>query len=176
MYVPADTPIPWLSPSTVVRAANGLSNSRSTLITVMPASIAFVATGVSAAPSNGSRTMASTFWLMNVSTWLICRFTSFVPSATINSTSEYFLASAWVALVMAPIQPWSAAGAEKPILTFLPGSSFLPAAWFAGALLAFSSAFGVLLVQAARAITLRPAIAVLTSVRAELRDIFVLLL
>ena len=37
-----------------------------------------------------------------------------------SSTSGYFAASAWAALVMAPIQPWSAAGAEKPIFIFSP--------------------------------------------------------
>jgi len=137
----------------VTRAAKGLENSRSTLMTGMPASIALIATSVRAAPSLGSRTMASTPSLMNVSTWLICRFTSLVPSATISSTSEYFFASAWVALVIAPIQPWSAAGAENPIVTVLPGSSFLPATtWVAVSV--FFSASGVLPVQAIRAIEL----------------------
>ena len=55
---------------------------------------------VSAAPSNGSSTMASTLSLMKVSTWLICRLTSLVPSATLSSTSSYFSASALAALVM----------------------------------------------------------------------------
>src|SRR6478609_2501249 len=104
----------------VERAANGLANSRSTLITGIPAFIAFSATSVIAAPSKGSRTMASTLSLMNVSTWLICRLTSLVPSATTRSTSPSASASATADLVIDPIQPWSAAGAEKPILIFSP--------------------------------------------------------
>ena len=51
----------------------GVENSRSTLMTGMPASIALVATSVSAAPSSGSSTIASTLSLMKVSIWLICR-------------------------------------------------------------------------------------------------------
>ena len=93
-------------------------------MTVIPASIALMATSVSAAPSKGSMTMASTLSLMKVSIWLICRFTSLVPSATMSSTSEYVAASACAASVMAAIQPWSAAGAEKPIRTVSPGASF----------------------------------------------------
>src|SRR4051794_38602965 len=104
----------------VVRAANGLENSRSTLMTGMPASIACVATSVSAAPSVGSSTIASTLSLMKLSTWLICRFASFVPSATFRSMSGYFFASASAAELMAPSQPWSAAGPEKPIVIFSP--------------------------------------------------------
>jgi hypothetical protein len=60
-----------LSPRIVVRAANGEENSRSTLTTGIPASIALIATSVSAAPSVGSMTMASTSSLMKVSIWLI---------------------------------------------------------------------------------------------------------
>ena len=59
----------------------GEENSRSTLITGMPASIALVATSVSAAPSVGSSTIASTLSLMKVSIWLICWLASLVPSA-----------------------------------------------------------------------------------------------
>ena len=70
--------------------------------------------------------MASTPSLMNVSIWLICTLTSLVPSATRSSTSSYFSASAWAAEVIAPIQPWSAAGAEKPMVTVSPGSSLAP--------------------------------------------------
>ncbi len=64
-----------------MRAANGEENSRSTLTTGMPASIAWMATSVSAAPSVGSSTIASTPSLMKVSTWLICSLASLVPSA-----------------------------------------------------------------------------------------------
>ena len=52
---------------------------------------------------------------MKVSTWLICVLTSLVPSATWKSMSSYFSASARADSVMPAIQPWSAAGAEKPI-------------------------------------------------------------
>src|SRR6478672_1011637 len=128
----------------VERAANGLANSRSTLITGIPASIALVATSVIAAPSKGSRTMASTPSLMKVSTWLICRFTSLVPSATTRSTSPSDSASATADLVIEPIQPWSAAGAEKPILIFSPdGAAAEPDAPAVSAALA--AAVGVLL-------------------------------
>ena len=47
----------------------------------MPAFIALVATAVSALPSVGSSTIASTLSLMRVSIWLICWLTSLVPSA-----------------------------------------------------------------------------------------------
>ena len=104
-----------------MRAAKVLENSRSTLMTGMPASIALIATSVSAAPSVGSSTIASTPSLMKVSTWLICRLASFVPSATISSMSGYFAASAMAAELMAPSQPWSAAGPEKPMVIGLAG-------------------------------------------------------
>ena len=65
----------------------------------MPASIALVATSVSASPSVGSSTIASTLSLMKVSTWLICWLASLVPSALLSSTSSYFLASASAELV-----------------------------------------------------------------------------
>ncbi len=64
--------------------------------------------------------MASTPSLMNVSTWLICRFASLVPSATTRSMSGYLAASAMAAELMAPSQPWSAAGPEKPIVMVSP--------------------------------------------------------
>src|SRR3954451_8664871 len=130
----------------VDRAAVTESNWRSTLMTGMPAFIAFCATGVSAAPSKGRSTMASTFWLMKVSTWLICVLTSFVPSATLSLTSLYLSACAFAPLVIAAIQPWSAAGAEKPMVTVLPVSSLLLAALLPPQLLELS---GVLLVQPA---------------------------
>ena len=97
-------------------------------MTVMPASMAWRATGVIAAPSKGSRTMASTPSLMKVSTWLICRLTSLVPSATCRSMSGYCSARSRTLLVMAAIQPWSAAGAEKPMVTVSPSSSLPPSA------------------------------------------------
>src|SRR5688572_13310011 len=84
--------------------------------------------GLIAAPSNGSSTMASTSSLMNVSTWLICRLTSLVPSAIWRSMSGYCSSRSRTLLVMAAIQPWSAAGAEKAMVTVSPSSSLLPAA------------------------------------------------
>src|SRR3954462_15797871 len=94
-------------------------------MTGIPACIALSATGVRAAPSKGSSTIASTLSLMKVSTWLICVLTSLVPSATFRSTSLYFAASAFAAFVMPAIQPWSAAGAEKPMVTLSPDLSLL---------------------------------------------------
>ena len=97
-------------------------------MTGMPASIACSATGVIAAPSKGSSTMASTPSLMKVSTWLIWVPTSLVPSATRSSTSSYSSSTARAASVMPAIQPWSAAGAEKPMTTLSPSSSLSLAA------------------------------------------------
>src|SRR5688572_15273687 len=143
----------------VTRAAFGSSNSRSTLMTGMPASIACSAIGVIAAPSNGSSTIASTPSLMNVSTWLIWTATSLVPSATRSSMSSYFAASRSADAVIEPIQPWSAAGAEKPMTTLSPASSFEPAsAWVVPPPVSSSSLSPEsLLVQAARASTETPA-------------------
>src|SRR4051812_7171683 len=62
---------------------------------------------------------------MKVSTWLICVLTSLVPSATFRSTSSYFSAWDFAAFMMPAIQPWSAAGAEKPMVTFSPDLSLL---------------------------------------------------
>src|SRR4051812_8916283 len=115
----------------------------------MPACIALSATGVRAAPSKGSSTIASTLSLMNVSTWLIWVLTSLVPSATFRSTSGYFSASALAALVMPDIQPWSAAGAEKPMVTVSPVSSLELAALFPPLLLEEELSSGELLVQPA---------------------------
>ena len=117
----------------------------------MPASIALRAIGVIAAPSKGSSTMASTSSLMKVSTWLICTATSLVPSATRSSTSSYFAASFSADSVIEPIQPWSAAGAEKPMTTVSPVSSLEPAAAAGGvaACRVSSPSLDSLLVQAA---------------------------
>ena len=65
---------------------------------------------------------------MKVSTWLICVATSLVPSATCRSMSSYCSAVARAASVMPAIQPWSAAGAEKPMVTVSPDSSLSLAA------------------------------------------------
>ncbi len=93
-------------------------------MTGMPASIALVATSVRAAPSLGSSTMASTLLLMKVSTAAICALTSLVPSATCRSTSGKLAAAARAPELMAPSQPWSAAGPEKPIVTVSPVAAF----------------------------------------------------
>ena len=93
-----------------MRAANGEENSRSTLITGIPASIASIATSVRAAPSVGSSTIASTSLLMNVSTCAICWLASLVPSAVSSSMSSYCSAASRALLLIAASQPWSAAG------------------------------------------------------------------
>src|SRR3954452_12941601 len=148
----------------VTRAAFGSSNSRSTLMTGMPASIALRAIGVIAAPSNGSSTMACTLSLMNVSTWLIWTFTSLVPSATRSSTSSYWSATSCADWVMEPIQPWSAAGAEKPMTTLSPASSLDPlSACDVPPPRSALSSLDLLLVQAPRASTARPATTVAPS-------------
>src|SRR5829696_929408 len=120
-------------------------------MTGMPASIALRATSVSAAPSVGSSTIASTLSLMKVSIWLICRLASLVPSACLKSMSSYFAASSSAALLMAASHPWSASGPEKPMVTVSPVSSLeLPA--FSAELLPPSSpeSSGSLLVQPTR--------------------------
>jgi hypothetical protein len=58
------------------------------------------------------------------------------------------------ALLIAPSQPWSAAGPEKPMTTFLPGESLSLAA--RGAVLAALSVSGSLLVQPAATSPTRP--------------------
>src|SRR4051794_3316785 len=89
----------------------------------MPAACALIAISVCALPSNGRMGSASTFLSMRVCTWLICWFTSLLPSTAWSVRSLYFFASLWALVVIAAIQPWSAAGAEKPMVTALPGVS-----------------------------------------------------
>ena len=60
---------------------------------------------------------------MKVSTWLICRLASLVPSACLKSMSSYFSASALAEELMAASQPWSACGPEKPMTTVSPAAS-----------------------------------------------------
>src|SRR4051812_28497251 len=86
----------------------------------MPASWALRPVAVSALPSNGRMTMTSTFLLISVSTWLICWLTSLVPSTASSFTSLYLAAWDFAFAVIAPIQPWSASGAEKPMVIALP--------------------------------------------------------
>ena len=104
----------------------GLENSRSTLITGMPASIALVATSVRAAPSNGSSTIASTLSLMKRLDL------ADLQAGVVGALGDHqldvgvLLGLVLGGVVIAAIQPWSAAGAEKPIVTFLPVSSWRP--------------------------------------------------
>ena len=102
----------------------------------MPACIALVPCDVSWLPSLGRITSALTFWLISVSMAAICWVMSLVGFTGANVTSGYFAAWAWAFAAMAAIQPWSAAGAEKPIVTGRPGSALAPppgAAFGAGA-------------------------------------------
>ena len=61
---------------------------------------------------------------MKVSTAAICALTSFVPSASCSSTSGKLSAASIAPELMAPSQPWSAAGPEKPMMTVSPVASF----------------------------------------------------
>ena len=56
----------------------------------------------------------------------VCWLTSLVPSTALKVTSVYSPACALALVVMAAIQPWSAAGAEKPMVIALPGVSLSP--------------------------------------------------
>ena len=82
---------------------------------------------VSWLPSLGRITSASTFWLIRVSIAAICWVMSLVGFTGANVTSGYFAAWACAFAAMAAIQPWSAAGAEKPIVTGRPGSALAAA-------------------------------------------------
>src|SRR5882757_7986613 len=97
---------------------------RSRLMTWMPAFIALRATVVSCLPSLGSITMTSAFLLISVSTAAIWAAMSLVGWTASSLTSLNFFASALALLAIAAIHPWSAAGAEKPIVTVLPGAEF----------------------------------------------------
>ena len=116
----------------------------------MPAFIALRATAVSCLPSLGSITITSTFLLINVSTAPICWVMSLVGFTASNVTSLYWPAWACAFFAMAAIQPWSAAGAENPMVTGRPGAAASPpgaAAPGAGA----EAAGGALLVHAVSA-------------------------
>src|SRR3954447_12186689 len=67
--------------------------------------------------------MTSTF--LPISVWIaaIWAATSLVACTVSSLTSEYFAASDAAFLATAPVQPWSAAGDEKPIVTVFPGAS-----------------------------------------------------
>src|SRR5256714_5918201 len=51
---------------------------------------------------------------------------SFPGSTATSLTSEYLAACALALLVIAAIQPWSAAGAVKPMVTVFPGDALVP--------------------------------------------------
>ena len=92
----------------------------------MPAAIASRPNALSSLPSCGSSTITLGFCEMSVESaerWAAAS----APAATgLNSTSWNVLAWASALLVMAAIQPWSAAGAEKPMTTFVPGALLPP--------------------------------------------------
>src|SRR3954447_19859347 len=94
----------------------------------MPACIALVPCAVSWLPSLGRITSASTFWLIRVSIAAICWVMSLVGFTGENVTSGNFSAADCALAAMAAIQPWSAAGAEKPMVTAFPGVAALGAA------------------------------------------------
>jgi hypothetical protein len=70
--------------------------------------------------------MTSTLSLMNVSICEICTLTSLLLSAALRVTSSNSAACALAFLAIAAIQPWSAAGARKPMVTFGPSSALPP--------------------------------------------------
>ena len=65
--------------------------------------------------------------LISVSTAAICWVMSLVGFTASNVTSEYWAAWALALLAIAAIQPWSAAGAEKPMVTAGPDAVLAPA-------------------------------------------------
>src|SRR3954454_9060431 len=138
-----------------MREACGVSNTRSRLTTGIPACCACRATAVSCLPSYGSMTMTSTFLAIRVWMAAIWAATSLVACTGCRLTSEYLADSVTAFLAMAPVQPWSAAGEEKPIVTVFPGVSLplvppLPAA-AAAALVVGDDALLDLLLQAVSA-------------------------
>src|SRR4051812_45123855 len=88
------------------------------LMTWIPWSIAFWATGVNGSPSFGSTTSTSGLDWISVSIWSACSAGVVALSLTVMSRPSslaFALASSETALV----QPWSAAGALKAILASL---------------------------------------------------------
>src|SRR4051794_8465714 len=118
----------------------------------MPASIALRPIEVSWLPSLGRMTSALTFLLISVSTAAICWAMSLVGLTPSNVTSLYWPAWSWAFLAIAAIQPWSAAGAEKPMVTAAPGVALSPpVAPTLAVLPAAGAVAGALLVQAVSA-------------------------
>src|SRR3954447_12071259 len=117
----------------------------------MPACIALRPSEVSWLPSLGRMTSALTFLLISVSTAAICWAMSLVGLTGSKVTSENCPAWVWALLAMAAIQPWSAAGAEKPMVTGAPGAAFSPPVAATLPPLAGGAEAGALLVQAVSA-------------------------
>jgi hypothetical protein len=115
----------------------------------MPAFMASTPAAFSSLPSYGSITI--TFGFCATSVAIAARWAAAsTPASTVrSSTSVYALACAFALFVIAATQPWSAAGAEKPMMTFWPGAAFgLASAFWSFLIWVFSD--GVLLVQAVR--------------------------
>src|SRR3954451_9493912 len=117
----------------------------------IPACIALVPCDVSWLPSLGRITSASTFWLIRESIAAICWVMSFVGFTGASVTSGYLAASAWAFAAMPAIQPWSAAGAEKPIVTGRPGAAGAAPPAVGPPAAGAAAGGGVLLVHAASA-------------------------
>ena len=112
-----------------MRAANGLENSRSTLMTGMPASIALMRDLGQRGAVDGQQHDGVDLVVdegLDLADLQVDVVGALGDDA--GRRREYFAASAMAAELMAPIQPWSAAGAEKPMTTFSPGASLPPAA------------------------------------------------
>src|SRR5262245_11149248 len=86
------------------------------LMTGMPWSIAFWATGVSGSPSFGRTTSTSGLDWISVSIWSACSADVVALSLTVMSMPSFF-ASAFALSETAFSQPWSAAGALNATLT-----------------------------------------------------------
>src|SRR3954471_14903853 len=86
------------------------------LMTWIPWSIAFWATGVNGSPSFGSTTSTSGLDWISVSIWSACSADVVALSLTVMSMPS-FLASAFALSDRALSQPWSAAGALNATLT-----------------------------------------------------------
>src|ERR1700753_2583803 len=115
----------------------------------MPAFMASRPAESSSLPSCGSITITVGFCATRVEMAARWAAASAPASTDFSSTSEYAAACALALLVIAAIQPWSAAGAEKPMVTFSPDAALGLAL---ASVLVFTCAVlsGSLLVQAVR--------------------------
>src|SRR5450432_1815510 len=100
--------------------------------------------------------MTSTFLPIRVWIAAICAATSLVAWTACRVTSEYRFASDTAFFAIAPVQPWSAAGEEKPIVTLVPGVS-LPEPPRAAAVVAAEDAGAALLELLVQAVSTAPA-------------------